>query len=95
LTGTTAGLEIKEFCRREEPTVFDVRVGFVRVCLDEVRRFEVAREVAVVVAMAVEAVRMGRSLARGGFVAIVKIFSSGVVMLGKVEILDQRGQWDQ
>ena len=51
----------------------DVRVGFVRVCLDEVRRFEVARAVVVVVAMIVEAVRMGRSLAGGELVAIVKI----------------------
>ena len=51
LTGAVAGLLIKEFCRREEPTIFDVRVGFVRVCLDEVRKFEVAKVVAVEVAM--------------------------------------------
>ncbi len=31
-----------------EPTVFEVRVGFVRVCLEEVRRFEVPREVVMV-----------------------------------------------
>jgi hypothetical protein len=51
LAGAVAGLLIKEFCRREEPTIFDVRVGFVRVCLDEVRKFGVAKVVAVEVAM--------------------------------------------
>jgi hypothetical protein len=51
LTGAVAGLLIKEFCRREEPIIFDVRVGFVRVCLAEVRKFEVAKVVAVEVAM--------------------------------------------
>ena len=86
---------IKEFCRREEPTIFDVRVGFMRVCLDEVRKFEVAKVVAVEVAMTLKVLMIGRSLARGEFVAIVKIFSSGAVELEKVEILDQRDrrQW--
>jgi hypothetical protein len=66
VTGATVGLEIKEFCRREEATVLDVRVGLVRVCRDEVRKFEVARAVVVEVAMTVEAVSMRRSLAGGG-----------------------------
>ena len=70
----TTGLLIKEFCRREEPTVFDVRVGFVRVCLDEVRRFEAARVVVVEVAMTVDVVRMGRSLAGGGLSQSSKSF---------------------
>ena len=91
LTWAAAGLLIKEFCRREEPTIFDVRVGFVRVCLDEVRKFEATKVVAVEVAMTSEGL-IRRSLARGEFVALVKIFSSGVVVLEKVEILDQRDQ---
>jgi hypothetical protein len=35
---------LNEFCRKEEPTVFEVRVGFVRVCRRDVRIFEVPRE---------------------------------------------------
>jgi hypothetical protein len=54
LAGAVAGLLINEFCRREEPTIFDVRVGFVRVCLDDVRKFEVAKVVVVEVAMTSE-----------------------------------------
>ena len=44
---------MRELWRREEPSVLEVRVGFVRVCRDEVRRFEVPR-VVVAVAMVVE-----------------------------------------
>lgn len=39
---------MREFCRKEEPTVFEVRVGFERVCLKEVRIFDVPN-VAVIV----------------------------------------------
>jgi hypothetical protein len=96
LTGAVAGLLIKEFCRREEPTIFDVRVGFVRVCLDEVRKFEVAKVVAVEVAMTLKVLGYRAVTGkRGEFIAIAKIFSSEVVVLEKVEILDQRDrrQW--
>ena len=95
LTGAVAGLLIKEFCRREEPTIFDVRVGFVRVCLDEVRKFEVAKVVAVEVAMTLKGLGYRAVAGRRGIVATVKIFSSGAVVLEKVEILDQRDrrQW--
>lgn len=41
---TPAGLLLSEFCRKEEPTVFEVRVGFVRVCRTDVRIFEVPSE---------------------------------------------------
>ena len=81
---------IKEFCRREEPIIFDVRVGFVRVCLAEVRKFEVAKVVAVEVAMTSEGLDYRAVAGKRGIVAIVKIFSSGAVVLEKVEILDQR-----
>jgi hypothetical protein len=49
--GTGAGLEIKEFCRKEEPSTLEVRVGFVRVCRDEFLTFEVNRVVLMVVDM--------------------------------------------
>ncbi len=39
---------MREFCRKEEPTVLEVRVGFVRVCLEDVRIFEVPRVVVMV-----------------------------------------------
>lgn len=90
MAGAVAGLLIKEFCRREEPTIFDVRVGFVRVCLDEVRKFAVAKVVAVEVAMTSEGLDYRAVAGKRGIVAIVKIFSSGAVVLEKVEILDQR-----
>lgn len=95
MAGAVAGLLIKEFCRREEPTIFDVRVGFVRVCLDEVRKFEVAKVVAVEVAMTLRVFIVRAVAGERGIVAIVKIFSSGAVVLEKVEILDQRDrrQW--
>jgi hypothetical protein len=83
-------LLIKEFCRREEPTIFDVRVGFVRVCLAEVRKFEVAKVVAVEVAMTLKVLDYRVVAGKRGIVAIVRIFSSGAVVLEKVEILDQR-----
>ena len=44
-----AGLEMSEFCRKEEPVVFEFLVGFVR--LDEPRRLDVPRVVVVVVAI--------------------------------------------
>ena len=65
LTWAAAGLLIKEFCRREEPTIFDVRVGFVRVCLDEVRKFEATKVVAVEVAMTSEGLNTAVAGKRG------------------------------
>ena len=37
---------MREFCRSEGPVALEVRAGFVRVCLDEVRRLEVPNVVA-------------------------------------------------
>ena len=66
-----------------------------RVCLDEVRKFEVAKVVAVEVAMTVKVFGYRAIAGKRGIVAIVRIFSSGAVVLEKVEILDQRDrrQW--
>lgn len=41
--GIGAGLETREFCRKEDPRTLEVRVGFVRVCRDEFLTFEVFR----------------------------------------------------
>ena len=41
--GAGAGLETREFCRKEDPRTLEVRVGFVRVCRDEFLTFEVFR----------------------------------------------------
>ena len=42
---------MREFCRKVDPIVLEVLVGFVRVCLDVVLRFEVPRVVLIVVDM--------------------------------------------
>lgn len=39
---------MSEFCRKEDPAVFEVRVGFVRVCLRDVRMFDVPNVVVMV-----------------------------------------------
>lgn len=47
--GAGAGaFPLSGFCRKEEPTIFELRVGLVRVCLEEVRRFEVPKVVVMV-----------------------------------------------
>ena len=39
---------MREFCRSEEPIVFDDLVGFVRVCLEVVRKFDIPKVVVIV-----------------------------------------------
>ena len=80
MSDATAGLLIREFWRREAPTVLEVRVGLVRVCLEDVRRFNVARVVAVELAI----------ILRRGTVATVTALSSRPAVLGKAEIFYQR-----
>ena len=65
--------------------VLDVREGFVRVCLDEVRRFDVARVVAVEVVMALGS---GRLLARGELSQWSKFFSWRTAPLEKSEMVE-------
>ena len=40
----TEGLERSEFCRKVVPVCFETLVGFVLVCLDALRRFDVPRD---------------------------------------------------
>lgn len=56
----TAGLLTSELWRKDEPKVFDVLVGFVRVCRDDCRTFDVPR-VVVMVDDIVESVEGGGS----------------------------------
>ena len=60
MTMGVTGLSTSEFCRNEEPSVFDVRVGLVRVRRDDCRRFEVPRVVVIVEDMALRVDSRGR-----------------------------------